>query len=451
MDAHPSNALPKSRQRRARRADDRARQVTKHEMENVPPEEPPHDDDDDPNDDDDDGEMTYEEQRLATIRANEQLLKELGLVTAPSIPRPPSAVARSGGGGGGGGTAKRTVPKRSRPATTTATHAAGPIRKSARLSAVQAREDRKSRPRAARNPSSLTSLSGAAGSGSEFSSGDEGPSGERAGGGRQAVTLPPGERLRIPVQSVQYAAVSEGEEGQGEDYSVVQPLPTRQGDGNGNGNGNGSGSGAGRLIFKGPFEGVFVPNLTPEEVLRGGAFGGNYYADTYSSVLKRSLNGQEDVAALPSEWTREDPSDADANRPPFRISTHLTAPERDPAVNRYGVAAGQGLKEWEKSGWIWQGDPRGWMQWYVRFYQGRRCEDDERQVQRWLNLAGPTGRFSRMLMKKIAQHPGSGGAVVDNTAVEDENVGRVLRQVCWQWGLVMDREEWRRRIEGAGL
>jgi hypothetical protein len=88
-----------------------------------------------------------------------------------------------------------------------------------------------------------------------------------------------------------------------------------------------------------------------------------------------------------------------------------------------------------------------------------------------LNLAGPTGtcargplhllvsslmyrfagRFSRMLMKKIAQHPGSGGAVVDNTAVEDEDVGRVLRQVCWQWGLVMDREEWQKRIEGGTL
>jgi hypothetical protein len=106
------------------------------------------------------------------------------------------------------------------------------------------------------------------------------------------------------------------------------------------------------------------------------------------------------------------------------------------------------------------------MQWYVRFYLGRRCEDDERQVRRcesrfwvwafWLLIeehraeSGGTngyvrarsssthrlilvyrfaGRFSRMLMKKIAQHPGSGGAVVDNTAVEDEDVGRVLRQV----------------------
>jgi hypothetical protein len=56
-----------------------------------------------------------------------------------------------------------------------------------------------------------------------------------------------------------------------------------------------------------------------------------------------------------------------------------------------------------------------------------------------------------MLMKKIAQHPGSGGAVVDNTAVDDDDVGRVLRQVCWQWGLVMDRNEWRTRIEGGAL
>lgn len=54
-------------------------------------------------------------------------------------------------------------------------------------------------------------------------------------------------------------------------------------------------------------------------------------------------------------------------------------------------------------------------------------------------------------MKKIAQHPGSGGATLDNTAVEDDDVGRVMKQVCWQWGLVMDRDEWRTRIEGGAL
>jgi hypothetical protein len=54
-------------------------------------------------------------------------------------------------------------------------------------------------------------------------------------------------------------------------------------------------------------------------------------------------------------------------------------------------------------------------------------------------------------MKKIAQHPGSGGASLDNASVDDDDVGRVMRQVCWQWGLVMDRDEWRTRIEGGAL
>jgi hypothetical protein len=106
--------------------------------------------------------------------------------------------------------------------------------------------------------------------------------------------------------------------------------------------------------------------------------------DTYSNVLKRPLYAKEDIASLPPSWLRDDlPSPSKAlPAHPFTIATHLTAPERDPSINRYGVPAGQGLKEWEKSGWIWEGDPRGWMQWYTRFYQGRRCEDDERQVQR---------------------------------------------------------------------
>lgn len=201
-----------------------------------------------------DNEMTYEEQRLATIRyvpafppshtpytthhapdrANEQLLKELGLVSAPAVPRPHRAPASSS-----------DAPKR------TAAAAAGPVRKSARISAVRARETRPTVAR--RRPSSLTSLSDVG----QASDESEGRSAGRRE--RENAVLPPGERLRVPVQSVRYAP---GEE----DYSVVQPLPRREE------------GGKGRLVFAGAFEGVFVPNLTPEDVLRGGAFGGNYYA-----------------------------------------------------------------------------------------------------------------------------------------------------------------------------
>jgi len=63
-----------------------------------------------------------------------------------------------------------------------------------------------------------------------------------------------------------------------------------------------------------------------------------------------------------------------------------------------------------------------------------------------LNLAGPRGRFSRGLMKKIAASPGSGGAIEGNTAVTDEEVGTVMRQVCWQWGWECTEAEWAKRI-----
>ena len=102
------------------------------------------------------------------------------------------------------------------------------------------------------------------------------------------------------------------------------------------------------------FHADFEPQLTPKEMLELGVFGGKYMTDCREE--------------FPDDWFRE-----------ARLS-----PERnDPQLNYFGVDASQPLTVWRAKGWIWDDDPRGWFQWYCRYYMGRRCTDDERQIKRW--------------------------------------------------------------------
>ncbi|PRP83860.1 hypothetical protein PROFUN_08891 [Planoprotostelium fungivorum] len=172
----------------------------------------------------------------------------------------------------------------------------------------------------------------------------------------------------------------------------------------------------------------FTPNLTPEEMMRNGSFGGTFFRPIYSRVAKK--NFPADFDEFPAEWYEGLDTDK-----------MLSSEEYDIQVNKYRTQAGQGLEEWETAGWIRAQDPRGWFQWYCRFYIGRRTPDDDRQIRRWMGVCGLNGRFKRSLVKKIAEKKGERGW-------DDEKISPQVRQTLQHWGYRLTLEDYRAYIRG---
>ena len=89
------------------------------------------------------------------------------------------------------------------------------------------------------------------------------------------------------------------------------------------------------------FDPEFRPELIPAEMLSLGVFCGKYMTDCRDE--------------FPAEWF----SDA-----------RLASGRRDCKLNYFGVDASQKLSVWREKGWIYPDDPRGWFQWYCRYYHG---------------------------------------------------------------------------------
>ena len=86
------------------------------------------------------------------------------------------------------------------------------------------------------------------------------------------------------------------------------------------------------------------------------------------------------------------------------------------------------LNMWETSGWIKDIDPYGWFQWYCRFYLGRRCSDDERQIKRGLGVIGKKGRWRNNLKNKILNSTKN-----PKDALEDYSISPKVRQLLQHW------------------
>ncbi|KRA84625.1 hypothetical protein ASD76_05220 [Altererythrobacter sp. Root672] len=103
------------------------------------------------------------------------------------------------------------------------------------------------------------------------------------------------------------------------------------------------------------FDPDFLPELTPAEMLELGVFCGKYMRDCR--------------AEFPADWFAK---------------AKLAATLPDCSLNYFGVRAGSSLSVWRDKGWLHPDDPRGWFQWYCRYYSGRRLEgEDGRQIARW--------------------------------------------------------------------
>lgn len=165
---------------------------------------------------------------------------------------------------------------------------------------------------------------------------------------------------------------------------------------------------------------LFNPNKSPEEIIREGCFGGSYFRPLFSKKLGITVSG--DFRELPSSWTSG-----------LDIPRYLTSSSYDIDVNKYKVSCGQSIEDWEAAGWINHSfDVRGWFQWYCRFFMGRRCDDDERQVSRWQKCVGNTGRWRRMLLKKYVAM-GVKEVFDDGEEEESVEVSPVMHQTCHHW------------------
>ena len=112
------------------------------------------------------------------------------------------------------------------------------------------------------------------------------------------------------------------------------------------------------------FDEGFEPFYTPAQMLEMGVFEGKYMNDCRDE--------------FPKGW----------------FAKAKLSDKPDPSLNCFGIKSRQPLSVWREKGWIYGPDPRGWFQWYCRYYMGRRIDDvDAIQIKRWRAFSRHAGQI----------------------------------------------------------
>jgi len=164
----------------------------------------------------------------------------------------------------------------------------------------------------------------------------------------------------------------------------------------------------------------FQPMFTPKEMLHRGICGGTYFNNSF------------DLKEFPADWFNG------------LDERYYLSPKYLINVNYFKVKSGQSLREWQENGWIHKDDPRGWFEWYCKYYIGRRHEDDDRQIKRWLAFCGPNGRWRNNIYRKMH----SAGCPVEASS----EISVRVQQSLLHWSYVVNKEDyldWKNRIKKA--
>ena len=156
----------------------------------------------------------------------------------------------------------------------------------------------------------------------------------------------------------------------------------------------------------------FIPNKTPIEVIRDGAFGGTYFRDIYSGINQK--------------WYKNSWKEFDQLK---NIDAKSYASDYyDVNVNKYGVKCRKSLRFWGNEDWINEIDNYGWFQWYFRHWLDRRSKDDERQINRWKIIVS---RFRGKLIKMIRDA---------GSKIDDYSILPKVRQILLHFGFELTKK-----------